>query len=63
MDEPKCFVPGECQGSVDHIEQSQSQEACLALCQEREGCTWFTFYAPTSGKKLGVLTVLTVIYN
>ncbi len=46
--EPQCFVPGECQGSVDHLEETASQEACLDLCKSREGCRWFTFHRPTS---------------
>jgi hypothetical protein len=46
--EPKRFVTGECQGNVDHLEEAESQEACLELCKSGESCRWFTFHHPTS---------------
>jgi len=48
VDEPVCFVPGECQGSVDHLEETTSQETCLQLCKSRDSCNWFTYHTPTS---------------
>lgn len=42
--EPVCFVPGECQGSVDRVEEAESQEECLELCQSHSFCEWFTYH-------------------
>ena len=46
--EPVCFVPGECKGSVDHVEGASSQETCLEVCQSLDSCRWFTYHAPSS---------------
>ena len=41
---PQCSVPGECQGSDVIFEQdSESEIACLRLCQNTEDCAWYTY--------------------
>ena len=47
-DAPVCFVDGECEGVVDHVEVAPSAEACLDLCNSTFGCRWFTFYGDES---------------
>ena len=44
----KCYVPGECWGTSDHLLETQSKEECLVACKETKGCRWFTYHNPTS---------------
>ena len=47
--EPTCWVEGECEGLIDHVEEDvASKEDCLHLCQGTLGCKWFTYQSPPS---------------
>jgi len=46
--EPECWIQGECVGTIDHFEKTESKEDCLNLCKTTLGCRWFTFWEPSS---------------
>jgi hypothetical protein len=39
----QCWIQGQCDGNMIHIEKASSPEVCLGKCQETKGCRWFTF--------------------
>ena len=41
-------VSGECDGIVDHFEESNTVEECHQFCKSNLGCRWFTFSPLTS---------------
>ena len=44
MQDPICFIQGECTNStLLDLDFFQSENECLKFCQENEACTWFSF--------------------
>ena len=46
--EPVCWVRGECEGTIDRVDEVETLEECLDLCKQSTTCRWFTFYEPSS---------------
>ena len=46
--DPQCWIQGECKGTVDFFQETETKEECLKLCQSTLGCRWFTFWEPAS---------------
>ncbi len=46
--DPLCFIQGECQGTTDHFELTESSEECLLRCKSTLGCRGFTFQESSS---------------
>ena len=45
---PQCWVRGQCLGQTLDLDIVANEDACLAWCESKSGCNWFTFYTPAA---------------
>ena len=45
---PQCWVQGQCLGQTLDLDIVANEDACLAWCESKSGCNWFTFFKPAA---------------